>query len=136
MFTGEIGGDENIFLALFEVLVGLSKETKPLGGDFKKTIDIDRISGEFKGLSLTRFIARTVAPDPTLSLPASVAIASVAIASVAIASVAIASVAIASVAIASVAIAIAVTVTVSIAVTALVVVAVACIGGLSASGVR
>ncbi|MFT6498602.1 MAG: hypothetical protein ACJAT6_000733, partial [Akkermansiaceae bacterium] len=103
MFTGEIGGDENIFLALFEVLVGLSKETKPLGGDFKKTIDIDRISGEFKGLSLTRFIARTVAPDPTLSLPASVAIASVAIASVAIASVAIASVAIASVAIASVA---------------------------------
>jgi hypothetical protein len=111
MFTGEIGGDENIFLALFEVLVGLSKETKPLGGDFKKTIDIDRISGEFKGLSLTRFIARTVAPDPTLSLPASVAIASVAIA-------------------------IAVTVTVSIAVTALVVVAVACIGGLSASGVR
>tara|TARA_B110000037_G_scaffold216307_1_gene275117 strand:+ start:17103 stop:17453 length:351 start_codon:yes stop_codon:yes gene_type:complete len=116
MFTGEIGGDENIFLALFEVLVGLSKETKPLGGDFKKTIDIDRISGEFKGLSLTRFIARTVAPDPTLSLPASVAIASVAIASVAIA--------------------IAVTVTVSIAVTALVVVAVACIGGLSASGVR
>jgi hypothetical protein len=136
MFTGEIGGDENIFLALFEVLVGLSKETKPLGGDFKKTIDIDRISGEFKGLSLTRFIARTVAPDPTLSLPASVAIASVAIASVAIASVAIASVAIASVAIASVAIAIAVTVAVSIAVTALVVVAVACIGGLSASGVR
>jgi hypothetical protein len=131
MFTGEIGGDENIFLALFEVLVGLSKETKPLGGDFKKTIDIDRISGEFKGLSLTRFIARTVAPDPTLSLPASVAIASVAIASVAIASVAIASVAIA-----SVAIAIAVTVAVSIAVTALVVVAVACIGGLSASGVR
>jgi hypothetical protein len=126
MFTGEIGGDENIFLALFEVLVGLSKETKPLGGDFKKTIDIDRISGEFKGLSLTRFIARTVAPDPTLSLPASVAIASVAIASVAIASVAIA----------SVAIAIAVTVAVSIAVTALVVVAVACIGGLSASGVR
>jgi hypothetical protein len=103
----QIRWDEDVFFALFKVLILFAKEAEAFWGDFEKSVDCDGITGEFKRFAfawlatVSIVIARAVSADPSLSLAA-----------------------------------IAVSIAVPVSIPVSIVVAVAGVGGLLAAGVR
>lgn len=80
MFASEIGGNEDIFLCLFEILIGFAEEAKAFGRHFEEPVDVDRVSGEFKRFALSAVLTWTVAADPALLASFTIAAISVPVA--------------------------------------------------------
>jgi hypothetical protein len=75
MLAGQIGGDKDVFLALFEVMFRLAEEAESLGGHLEEPVDGHGIAGELEGFAFALILAGTVSADPSVALAANSAIA-------------------------------------------------------------